>query len=182
MMRPQAATEVWQRGPVDGVPALLMPVAHALLQSVEDLERVCGDVPAERLWEEPAGAASLAFHLQHVAGATDRLFTYARGERLTEAQLAALAAEARTPQPLPDAAMLLARVKEAVDRALRQLRHTAPESLLEARAIGRAGLPTTTIGLLFHAAEHAMRHVGQAIVTARFVDRSLNRPPLAAGR
>jgi hypothetical protein len=28
--------EVWQRGPINGVPGLLQPVAHALLQVVED--------------------------------------------------------------------------------------------------------------------------------------------------
>ena len=33
-------------------------------------------------------------------------------------------------------------------------------------AVGRAGLPTTVLGLLFHAAEHSTRHAGQAITTA----------------
>ena len=34
---------------------------------------------------------------------------------------------------------------------------------------GRAGLPTTTLGLLFHAAEHSTRHAGQAISTAKIL-------------
>ena len=38
--------------------------------------------------------------------------------------------------------------------------------LLEERRVGRAGLPATVLGLLFHAAEHSTRHVGQAITTA----------------
>ena len=47
-----------------------------------------------------------------------------------------------------------------------QLRATPRESLLDDRKVGRAGLPTTVLGLLFHAAEHTTRHVGQAITTA----------------
>jgi hypothetical protein len=30
-------------------------------------------------------------------------------------------------------------------------------------------LPSTVLGLLFHAAEHAQRHVGQAVTTAKVV-------------
>jgi len=168
-MAPPAEREVWQRGPVDGVPPLLMPAAHALLQAREDLERLLAEVPARRLWDRPADAASVAFHALHVAGATDRLFTYARGEQLSADQRAALAAENSGTGPLPDAAQIAGRLRDAIDRALSQLRATSTEALLEPRAIGRAALPTTTIGLLFHAAEHAMRHTGQAIVTAKVV-------------
>lgn len=49
--------------------------------------------------------------------------------------------------------------------ALAQLRHTQEGSLTEARKVGRAGLPSTMLGLLVHAAEHTMRHVGQLRVT-----------------
>ena len=38
--------EVWLRGPVQGFEPLLMPVAHALLQVREDLERLAARVPA----------------------------------------------------------------------------------------------------------------------------------------
>jgi len=165
----QRPLEVWQRGPVDGVPPLLMPAAHALLQALEDLERIGAGVSSDALWLRPSGAASLGFHLQHVAGAIDRLLTYARGEQLTPAQREALAAEREPPELAPDAAALLAGLRDVVDRALAQLRATPTETLLEPRALGHARLPTNTIGLVFHAAEHAMRHVGQAIVTARVV-------------
>ena len=37
--------EVWQRGPVGGVPALLQPVAHALLQAREELTDLLVDFP-----------------------------------------------------------------------------------------------------------------------------------------
>lgn len=32
-------TEAWLRGPVDGVPAALMPAAHCLLDAMGDLEQ-----------------------------------------------------------------------------------------------------------------------------------------------
>ena len=40
-----------------------------------------------------------------------------------------------------------------------------PASLLEPRAVGRQRLPSTVLGLLYHAAEHATRHTGQAVTT-----------------
>ena len=50
--------EVWLRGPVDSVPALLQPVAHALLQAREDVTALVAGLPAARLWDRPGGAAS----------------------------------------------------------------------------------------------------------------------------
>ena len=75
--------EAWLRGPVEGVPDLLQPVAHALLQAKEETRTLLQNFPAELLWNRPAGLASVGFHLQHVAGVVDRLFTYARGESLS---------------------------------------------------------------------------------------------------
>ena len=54
-------------------------------------------------------------------------------------------------------------------RALAQLAATAESTLGDARAVGRAQLPSTVFGLLFHAAEHASRHTGQIVTTARLV-------------
>jgi uncharacterized damage-inducible protein DinB len=54
----------------------------------------------------------------------------------------------------------------AVERALDQLRGSDVARLTEPRAVGRARLPSTVAGLLFHAAEHTQRHVGQAMTTA----------------
>jgi uncharacterized damage-inducible protein DinB len=169
-MAPEIPTEAWQRGPNEGVPPLLQPVAYALVQAREDLDRLCRGFRDDRLWVTPSGCASLAFHLQHVAGATDRLFTYARGERLSDEQRGTLKAEKEPPDPRPTAAVMLRSLEATVDRALDQLRATTDDSLLQPRALGRAAIPTNTITLLFHAAEHAMRHVGQAIVTARVLE------------
>ena len=161
--------EVWLRGPVAGIPPLLQPVAHSLLQSREELQATLDRLTPEQIWTRPAGAASVGFHARHAGGSLDRLFTYARGERLSPEQQAALRAEGE-PDAEPRAGeRLLAGFSDAVERALAQLRVTAEATLSDARAVGRAQLPTTVIGLLFHGAEHALRHVGQAVTTAKVV-------------
>jgi uncharacterized damage-inducible protein DinB len=149
------------------VPAPLQPVAHSLVQVREELVRTLAGLGVRELWLRPGGAAAIGFHALHVAGSTDRLFTYARGEELSAAQRAELLAE-REP-PAEEAAALLARVERAFDAALAQLRATDPGSLAGPRAVGRARLPSTVAGLLFHAAEHAQRHAGQAMTTAKVV-------------
>jgi DinB family protein len=162
-------TEVWQRGPVPGFEPLLMPVVHALLQAREDLERLVSEVPSEHVWVRPGGAASIGFHVRHTGGALDRLFTYARGETLSDAQKAALREEGTPGDPPLSLVTVLSGVNTIIDRALQQLAATSKGSLLDERKLGRAGLPTNVMGLLFHAAEHCTRHVGQAITTARIV-------------
>jgi len=161
--------EVWLRGPVPDIPGLLQPVAHALLQCREELTAKLTGLTPEQIWERPNGVASIGFHARHAAGSLDRLFTYARGERLSSAQQAALAAEA-SPDLTPNAAAaLVAAFDEAVERALEQLRTTSETTVLEPRGVGRAQLPSTVLGLLFHAAEHTQRHVGQLVTTAMLV-------------
>lgn len=161
--------EVWQRGPIDGVPALLQPAAHAMLGAAEELRAIARDLTRPQLWARPLGMASVGFHVAHVAGVIDRLLTYARDESLSLEQRSALAAEAEPGEPPRDAASLLDALDATIARALDQLRATDPATLADARALGRAKLPTTIGGLIFHAAEHAQRHTGQALVTARIV-------------
>jgi uncharacterized damage-inducible protein DinB len=103
-----------------------------------------------------------------MAGALDRLFGYARGEGLSEAQKTILRAEA-VRHPELDGETLAAQVATAVDRAIDQLRATDAERVFDERRVGRAGLPSTVLGLLFHGAEHATRHAGQFITTVRLV-------------
>src|SRR5690242_16487566 len=98
-------TEAWQRGAVAGFEPLLMPVVHALIQAQEDLQRLTSAVPSDHVWQRPGGAASIAFHVSHTGGALDRLFTYARGEALSDEQRAAARAEGKPADPpaaLPD--------------------------------------------------------------------------------
>ena len=66
-------------------------------------------------------------------------------------------------------ASLLAGFDEVVVRSLEQLRVTNEGTLLEPRGVGRAQLPSTVLGLLFHAAEHAQRHVGQVVTTVKII-------------
>ena len=161
-----AQTEAWQRGPVPGFDPLLMPVVHALIQAREDLERLIITVPPDHVWRRPGGAASIGFHVRHAGGALDRLFTYARGESLSDAQRAAMKREGEPGDPPAPLAAVVADVSRIIDAAMDQLRATPRDSFLDGRKVGRAGLPATVLGLLFHAAEHTTRHVGQAITTA----------------
>lgn len=160
--------EVWLRGPIGGVPPHLQPVAHSLLQSREEITRVLTGLTADRIWRVPESAASIGFHVLHAMGSLDRLFTYARGAMLSESQRQALAKESQPDTGLT-ADELLAAFDAAVERALDQLRATDETTIIEERHVGRARLSSTVIGLLFHAAEHTQRHVGQALTTSRII-------------
>ena len=62
-----------------------------------------------------------------------------------------------------------AAVTQSSDRRLKDRSRRGPaltgrlDELNDARPVGRAGLPSTVLGLLFHAAEHAQRHSAQII-------------------
>lgn len=157
--------EYWMRGPVDGITPLLQPVAHALLQAREEVSALLVGFPEEKLWNKPQGMASVGFHLQHLRGVLDRLFTYARNEQLSDEKLELLRAEG-----LPSSQSVAALVdafNTQVDIALVQLKNTDADALLLPRGIGRKQIPSNVLGLLFHAAEHTMRHTGQLLVTVK---------------
>ncbi|MBC9930255.1 DinB family protein [Chitinophaga qingshengii] len=164
------ATEYWMQGPVAGIPALLQPVAHALLQARAEINALMTGFPENRLWEQPAGVAAPGFHLQHLRGVLDRLFTYAQAQLLSPQQLEALAAEGT---PGAGSAALLDAFNQQVDKALQQLSQTDPATLTDFRGVGRKQLPSTVQGLLFHAAEHTMRHTGQLLVTVSVIKKGL---------
>ncbi len=158
--------EVWLRGPVPDYIDELQPVAHSLLQVREEIEDVAS-LTAAQLWTRPGGAASIGFHLRHIAGSLDRLMTYARGKPLSLSQYEYLAAEEREH---PDTAhALVQQAQSAIDRALVQVRGTPLCTLDDKREVGRHRLPSTVLGLLFHAAEHTQRHSAQIITTAKVV-------------
>jgi uncharacterized damage-inducible protein DinB len=160
--------EIWLRGPIAGVDPALMPAAHALLQTLEDAQAATADLSVDELWKGPGTAAPIGFHLRHLAASTDRLLTYARGERLTEAQRTALADEKTPGTPPADPATLLAALRAAIDAAIDQLRSTPAATFQDPRQVGRSAA-STVLGLLFHAAEHSQRHAGQIVTTVKIL-------------
>jgi uncharacterized damage-inducible protein DinB len=163
-----ALPEVWLRGPLPNVPPLLQPIAHALLQATEEVSALMNGFPDELLWQRPAGVASVGFHLQHLTGVLDRLFTYAVGKPLDANQLRYLKMEGVEAGDLT-AILLADKFREQVERSIHRLTEIGDEGLTDFRAVGRAGLPSTVIGLLTHAAEHTMRHTGQLLVTMKML-------------
>ena len=157
--------EVWLRGPLDNIPPLLQPVAHALLQAREEINELMIGFPEILLWVKPMGMASAGFHLQHLTGVIGRLFTYARGEALSQRQLDYLKSEGKPPEKEYTINDLVGRFNKQVDKALKQLSQVDETTLTDVRGVGRAQLPSTVIGLYTHTAEHTMRHLGQLLVT-----------------
>lgn len=164
--------EVWLRGPVPGIQPHLQPVAHTLLQVGEDIPPVVAPLSEDELWARPGGGAAIGYHLVHLTGSLDRLLTYSRGAPLSPEQVEALARErsAYTDRPTTDA--LMAGLARGIDRALEYLRSIPTEALLVPREVGRKRLPSTTLGLLVHAAEHSARHAGQIVTLGRIVHES----------
>ncbi len=160
--------EVWLRGPLPDIPPLLQPVAHALLQAQEEVAEIMQDFSEENLWKKPAGVASVGFHLQHLTGVLDRLFTYARGESLSQTQFEALAVEGKENSKINIKDLLEAFDKQ-IALALMQLKTTDVQTLTEVREVGRGKIPSTVIGLLVHATEHTTRHLGQLLVTVKAI-------------
>jgi uncharacterized damage-inducible protein DinB len=156
--------EYWLRGPIPDVPQLLQPVAHALLQARDEINEFLIDFPNELLWEKPGGSASVAFHLQHIPGVLDRLFTYAGNKQLDQQQLDYMAAEGKEDAGIT-VVSLLQQLHAQVEKSISILKTIDPATLTDHRGVGRKQIPSTVIGLLFHSAEHTMRHTGQLLVT-----------------
>jgi hypothetical protein len=89
--------------------------------------------------QRPGGVASLAFHVFHLAGSTQRLL------------LAALGEDIGAPE------------REARERETAGAFTHDPDELLD-------GLQRSfDVGVLFHIAEHAARHAGQVVTTAKLI-------------
>ena len=161
--------EVWQRGPIENVPDLLQPVAHALLEVGEEVRSIMDGFPENLLWQKPAGVASPAFHLQHINGVIDRLFTYARKELLSKEQMHSLSLEGDKVNTSLSMEQMILALDQRIILAINQLKTTNDETLTETRGIGRKQVPTTLMGLFVHAAEHSMRHLGQLLVTVKML-------------
>src|SRR5690606_12230639 len=156
--------EVWMRGPITGIPPLVQPVAHTLLQIDQDIKKLITADLQSVLWFKPYGVASIAFHLQHITGVIDRMCTYAFDKSLNEEQFDYLKKEGAPNNELTSH-QLVNNISVIIHKALSQLENVTEFSLKETRYLGRKKIPTTQIGLLFHAAEHAQRHYGQLLLT-----------------
>ena len=161
--------EAWLRGPVPEIAPALQPVAHSLIQLREDLPKLLETLTPEQLWARPGGSASIGYHAVHLAGTLDRLTTYARGEALNEMQVADLKAERAVDSSRPPVADVVRLVSGALDEALQSAGNFYDDDLYTQRDVGRAKLPSTTLGLLFHAAEHSTRHAGQIQTLLRVI-------------
>jgi uncharacterized damage-inducible protein DinB len=162
--------EPWRRGTLTDVPPVQPAVLHALELAKEDLTRWCGVLIDAALNARPADIAPVAFHIRHIGRATDRLLTYAEGNPLSPEQISAMKAELN-----PDATrdQLFAELTQSLESAAKRIRAFSAEDLNQPRTVGRQQMPTTVVGLLVHVADHAQRHVGQAITTAKIVKQSL---------
>ncbi len=156
--------EPWMRGTHTDVPAVLRAVLHALELAEEDIVRWCAPLSDEEWNLHPQGLAPVAFHVRHIAGSTDRLLTYAEGGQLNPEQLESMRHEGEAHAA---GATVLAELKASLERAKQRVRAFAGQDLEAARGLGRKQLPTSVGGLLVHVAEHASRHVGQVVTTAK---------------
>jgi len=158
-------TEPWLNGPIEGVPAHLMPVFHSFAMVREDLARYTEGLTTEDVWRRTGSLPSLGFHLRHIAHSVDRLVTYLCDEQLSDSQIATLKQEG--DPGVETLAELLAGVDAKLSDAEARLLTVSKDSMEEPRYIGKKRLPSTVLGLLVHVAEHTQRHLGQAITTAK---------------
>lgn len=156
--------EPWLRGTHADVAAVGRAVLHALDLALDDLSKWSEGLTDAEVHSQPLGLTSIAFHLRHIAGATDRILTYAEGGQLSAEQLAALKAESAGAESL---AALLAVVEASFSNAAERIRVLASADFDTPRAVGRKQLPTSIGGALIHVADHTQRHVGQVVTTAK---------------
>jgi uncharacterized damage-inducible protein DinB len=158
--------EPWLRGTLADVPAVQRGVLHALELAKEDLERWCDGLSDDELNARPGGIAPVAFHIRHISRSIDRLLTYAEGNQLSAEQIAQMKTEL---DPGENKNELLAGLVVALAKNSKRIRALTPEQLEQPRFVGKKQLPASVGGLLVHVADHTMRHVGQAITTAKIV-------------
>jgi uncharacterized damage-inducible protein DinB len=163
---PAPYIEPWLRGTHADVPAAARAVLHALDLALDDLKKWTNGLTDEEVHSEPLGLTSIAFHLRHIAGATDRILTYAEGNQLAPEQLAALKAEQGGEASLAE---LLAEVERSFADASERIAVLATANLDTPRAVGRKQLPTSIGGAMIHIADHTQRHVGQVVTTAKLL-------------
>src|SRR5436305_5844297 len=135
------APEPWLRGAIPDVHPLVMPVFFSFQMVREDLEAHTAGLSDGQVWRKTAGGV-LGFHLKHLAGSVDRISTYLAGRQLTDQQLQFLRAEAQGSEGLVE---LLEQVNRSLSQAEARLGEVKPESIYDARQVGRQLLPSTVL-------------------------------------
>src|SRR5581483_3672626 len=158
--------EPWLRGTLMHVDPVQRAVLHALELAKEDLEKWCGDLSDEELNLRPGDVAPVAFHLRHIARSTDRLLTYAENRSLSPEQIEIMKKEL---DPGATRASVFEELNSGLQSATERIVSIPPEWMSEPRVVGRQRMPTTVAGLVVYVGDHAQRHVGQAITTAKIV-------------
>jgi uncharacterized damage-inducible protein DinB len=158
--------EPWLRGTLTEVSPVQRAVLHALELAQEDLKRWCSELSDDELNARPSGIAPVAFHIRHIGRSTDRLLTYAEAGQLSTEQISAMKAEMDAGATRE---ALFAGLDKSIEISTARVKSFSEESLKQPRTVGRQQMPTTIAGLLIHVADHAQRHAGQAITTAKIV-------------
>lgn len=159
--------EPWLRGTHTDVPAAGRAVLHALELALDDLSKWTAGLTDAEVHAQPLGLTPIAFHLRHIARATDRILTYAEGGELTAEQLAALKSEQGSEGRQESLAELLAEVEASFSDAAARIRVLATANLDTPRYVGRKRFPTSIGGAVIHVADHTQRHTGQVVTTAK---------------
>src|SRR5436305_1765290 len=93
------SVEPWLRGPLAGLhPSIAGPV-YTFQQTREELAEVTDGLTDEQVYARFYGLPSLAFHLRHIAGSTERLTTYIQGGLLSSEQVAQMKGEEAADGP-----------------------------------------------------------------------------------
>lgn len=159
--------EPWLRGTYTDVPAAGRAVLHALDLALDDLTKWTEGLTDAEVHTQPLGLPSIAFHLRHLARSTDRILAYGEGNQLSAEQLAKLKSEQGGEGDHETLAALLAEVETSFSNAAERIRVLATANLDTFRGVGRKQMPTSIGGALIHVADHAQRHVGQVVTTAK---------------
>jgi hypothetical protein len=160
--------EPWLRGTLTEEDAVRRGVLHALELAREDVARWCLEFTVEQLEARPFGLPSVGFQMRHIARSLDRLLTYAEGRKLNDGQLEALESEM---EPSGSRVAVFGEFEGGMDSATRRIKAIPPGTYDKARWVGRGELPSSVGGLLVHCADHAQRHVGQLVTTAKVMAR-----------
>ena len=165
--------EVWLRGPIEGMPVTRWVMAGGARTVSPDARGVRAHLrrarPTTNCGRHRAARMLLAGSLLHLwAARIRRLLTYAPRRAIeTPRRRRRWPWSRRRRVPMRRRCWRVS-AGPSTRRANNCARRQRTRSTRSGRSGGRA-LPTTVVGLLFHAAEHSQRHAGQIVTTAALI-------------